>query len=106
MADTSEGLRLIALERFRQVEDEGFTAEHDDAHVNAQLVAAARAYVQHALFQWWNESHGGWRRPKMPDSWPFEPQRWHPDDDPKVNLAKAGAMIAAEIDRIVRAEGR
>ena len=31
--------------------------------------------------------------------WPWPPEFWKPSDDPVRNLVKAGALIAAEIDR-------
>ena len=34
--------------------------------------------------------------------WPFEDAAWKPSHDPVKNLVKAGALIAAEIDRLQR----
>lgn len=39
---------------------------------------------------------------KMPDGWPFGQDWWKPSNDPIRNLVKAGALIAAEIDRLHR----
>ena len=38
---------------------------------------------------------------KPPRGWPWEPADWKPDNDPVRNLVKAGALIAAEIDRLL-----
>lgn len=35
-----------------------------------------------------------------PLMWPWEPRWWKPSSDPIKNLVRAGALIAAEIDRI------
>ena len=41
--------------------------------------------------------------------WPWSDKWWKPSDDPVRNLVKAGALLAAEIDRLQRGappEGR
>ena len=38
-----------------------------------------------------------------PDEWPWNITWWKPSTDPVRNLTKAGALIAAEIERIQRA---
>ena len=43
------GIQLINEERERQITREGWTQEHDNNHKNAELAAAARCYVGHAL---------------------------------------------------------
>ena len=35
----------IALERRRQIEQEGWTAEHDDAHSKCEMAIAAAGYA-------------------------------------------------------------
>ncbi len=95
------GTGLITLERDRQVER--WTPEHDDSHTDGQLAEAARAYVERAIAQSWYATWGG-RAPSsgLPAAWPFEARAWRPADDPVRNLVKAGALIAAEIDRLRR----
>ncbi len=39
------GVELIAEERKRQVEEEGWTAEHDAAHTEGDLAMAAATYL-------------------------------------------------------------
>lgn len=34
--------------------------------------------------------------------WPWATDWWKPSDDPITNLVRAGALIAAEIDRLLR----
>lgn len=84
------GAELIAAERQRQIEVEGWTPEHDDEHENGEMIAAAVCYAEPtcgALPRWNNQ----W--------WPWADKWWKPSDDPIRDLAKAGALIAAEIDR-------
>ena len=79
------GIELIAKERQRQIEAEGWTPEHDDQHVHGELADAAACYVD-----------------GNPVGWPWDEKWWKPSSDPIRNLAKAGALIAAEIDRLQR----
>ena len=90
----SDGINLIASERRRQVHVEGWTGEHDDRHTRGELVDAATCYLARA------------RREEA--NWPFEVAAWRPEgiEEPTVrDLTKAGALIAAEIDRLLRLEG-
>ncbi|KKN56864.1 hypothetical protein LCGC14_0567890 [marine sediment metagenome] len=100
----SEGSRRIAAERQRQIEVERWTAEHDDAHSNGCLAAAAAAYAlrvasTEAQCDNWTTTYGA-----MAESvWPFDEDWWKPSSDPVRDLERAGALIAAEIDRLLRA---
>lgn len=93
------GIDLIAAERARQVSQEGWTPEHDDQHTYGELVTAAMCYAIHA-------SHQTRSRPTpgglIDSRWPWERSWWKPSDDPVRNLEKAGALLAAEIDRLRR----
>jgi hypothetical protein len=92
------GSRLIADERTRQVEQEGFSAEHDDAYSDGALLRAGRAYLDFGLAQL-----AGYQAIPRPTIWPWALEWWKPAADPIRNLTKAGALIAAEIDRAKRA---
>jgi hypothetical protein len=94
------GAELIAAERQRQVAMEGWTDEHDDSHPSAELSRAALCYTDEAARQVTDYRVGP--RP----SWPWDIRWWKPADDPIRNLVKAGALIAAEIDRLQRIEAR
>lgn len=92
MSKTKHGVDLIAAERRRQVEVEGWTPEHD-AQRGDDLALAAACYT---IPESWRRSHvlALW-----PLGWPWKPC---PDDRVR-ELVKAGALIAAEIDRLLRA---
>lgn len=99
----ANGSQLIADERARQVMEEDWTPEHDDDHHKGELSAAAIVYAKAAYKQ---VAFG-----TLPDmfaseegrDWPWDSTWWKPSQDPVCNLIKAGALIAAEIDRLQRA---
>jgi hypothetical protein len=96
------GIELIADERRRQISVEGWAPEHDDRHDLGELVTAAICYAV--------AGSALTRNQPIPDiiatRWPWERAWWKPSDDPIRNLVKAGALIAAEIDRLCRGATR
>jgi hypothetical protein len=94
----ADGASLIAAERQRQIDAEGWTPEHDDEHTNGALAMAAAAYAVQGV-PICPLSAGGW------GLWPWAAEWWKPSDDPIKNLIRAGALIAAEIDRLARCGG-
>lgn len=91
--DARDAVGLIAKERRRQIKAEGWAPEHDDKHVDGELVCAAAVYaapdrhrplVFHAL-------------------WPWDGEWWKPTPNDRIReLEKAGALIVAEIERLQR----
>ena len=90
------GAQLIAAERSRQIASEGYASDHDDQHTNGELVAAACALAQHSF---WQDGQGLDARIL---GWPWGDDTWKPKD-PFTDLVRAGALIAAEVDRLSRA---
>lgn len=88
------GIELIAQERKRQIKQEGFTLERDRAYGSLELRLAAFCYLRNSAFQL------GKSEVQPGVYWPWEIEWWKPSDDPVRNLVKAGALIAAEIDRL------
>lgn len=78
------GVTLIGSERTRQAWR--WPLAHDILHARGELIDAAVCYLQYRSGD------------SRPDLWPWEDESWKPRD-PKSNLVRAGAMIAAEIDR-------
>ncbi len=93
------GIDRIAAERRRQIEQEGFTAEHDEENMFGELSGAATAYVALASRQIGTDilDVSG---PPPSNQWRWSAEWWKPSRDPIRNLEKAGALIAAEIDRL------
>ncbi len=93
---TQDAVGLIAAERQRQIMKEGWTDSHDDEHDSGEMIAAAITYAERVYVP---ESFAS----TLPPSWPWAAKWWKPSTDPVRNLVKAGALIAAEIDRLMRA---
>lgn len=106
-ADPRDGIERIADERMRQFNDLGWSAEHDDDHDRGELSYAAALLAEPP----WE------RQPDVvKEMWPWETgaptigkfsERNQPDNV-KLRireLEKAGALCAAEIDRLERLEG-
>ncbi len=89
------GADLIEEERQRQ--KDRFSAEKDANYSDGQLLDAALSYVYGAI----NVGHPSMQTP--PKEWPWDKSWWKPGDRIRC-LTKAGALIAAEIDRIQHAE--
>lgn len=94
------GTERIVAERERQVAGEGWTPEHDDQHINSELATAARCYTEFAELQALGRSPSP---AVVPIEWPWDYDGWKPADNPVRNFEKAAALIAAEIDRLLRA---
>lgn len=93
------GWQLIAAERDRQQAVEGWTFDHDAGHTRGELTAAACCYIFNVAEQ---DLRPGPPHHGVPRAWPWSAEWWKPKD-PIRNLARAGALIAAEIDRRLRA---
>lgn len=95
------GTDLIAEERNRQISEEGYSEEHDSGH-HDELIMASMAYSQLAFVQTdFPDTPLAWyAHPSDLDLWPWHRDDWKPSEDPKRNLTKAGALIAAAIDSL------
>jgi hypothetical protein len=89
-----DGAGLIVAERRRQVEAEGYDASHDAAHNSHELLIAARNLLECAR---------GVQPKYLSDPWGLAAKH---GKDPVRCLVIAGALLAAEIDRLQRASPR
>lgn len=90
----SKGVQLIEAERYRQIEVLKYDVENDALYDKGQLLEAAAAYVVEPKYR------------LNPDvSWPWKESSFKPTPDNRIlELTKAGALIAAEIDRLINLE--
>lgn len=94
------GIELIAEERKRQIEMEGWTKEHDAEHTYGELADAAASYAMTPDMRA-NITAVCMEMAGLPPTWPWDSQYWKPSPENRVKeLVKAGALIAAEIDRL------
>ena len=101
------GAERIAAERKRQIEVEGFTAERDDSNGEEELAITAACYVLPKKMRLMivEEDEGPFMTTLLKELWPWDLKYWKPTPDNRIReLEKAGALIAAEIDRLLRLE--
>ena len=93
------GAELIALERQRQIEEEGYTLKNDIRYnFNEELAQAASCYALPEVNRFYLRNDN---KQEGPVHWPWLRPSWKPcPNDRKRELVKAGALIAAEIDRL------
>lgn len=98
------GIELIAEERQRQIKVEGWTKEHDAEHTDGSLASAAVCYAIPSEYR--HYSYCPLRKARVPDFWPWDKKWWKPCPKNRIReLVKAGALIAAEIDRLQAQKG-
>ena len=92
-------IKMISMERRRQIEVEGWTSEHDDEHKDGEMLKAATLYYVHAKGEPLT-----FRADGAPVGWPWEAQWWKPKDRVR-DLVRAGALCLAERERLRRIKG-
>ena len=109
------GAGRIFAERLRQVREEGFHYLVDDAYESQQLASAAACYSLPVIS---TARSAAALHDRNPEGWPWPRIAWKPgrvqyvgDSFPSMaipdrirELEKAGALCAAEIDRLLRLE--
>lgn len=95
----STALEDIAAERERQKNEEWFTEENDDLHVDGELAKAAACYAAPEITKSAD--------PTLLKVWPWDVSWWKPTPkNIRRRLVKAGALIVAEIERLDRAAAK
>lgn len=95
------GIELIADERQRQIDNENYTLEHDLQYSEGELARAAACYAmtseERKKYQSLDVVNYRW----FPRWWPWSASFWKPTPEDRIKeLVKAGALVAAEIDRL------
>lgn len=107
------GAELITEERVRHIEEEGYDALNDDRYINGELALAGICYA--APERIYIKEDGYNDKMSFVDPWPWceeVDKRLYDHDDEECKilpiedrirmLVKGGALIAAEIDRLLR----
>lgn len=89
-------MQAVVSERFRQVEAEGWSQDHDDKYAGGVLAVAGAAYALGARLR-----AQGMKVNDPPACWPWSRDWWKPTDMRR-DLVKACALIMAEGERIDR----
>lgn len=98
------GIELIAEERQRQIEKEGWSETHDDKHTNESLAYAAACYAIPNSGRNIFAGQGGLSN-VIRVLWNWDFTWWKPTPENRIReLQKAGALVAAEIDRLQRTQ--
>lgn len=93
-----DALRDIHIERKRQKEVEGYTAQHDDGHTTGDLARLAALYAA-------SGAADSGAVEKLATVW-SEIFEWFKPKNRRRDLVRAGALIVAKIERLDRAEAR
>lgn len=92
------GVLEIAEERARQMIEKGYTPEHDAHHQWWTLAQAGACYADHIATAAAGDVDEGPLSEVHP-YWPWAARDWKPTlQDPRRQLVKAGALLAAAID--------
>jgi hypothetical protein len=98
-----DGICRIAKERKRQIEEEGWDIDHDIlANNDNQLALAAAVYATPKSDRGKYNSFDG----ILTMLWPWNLKWYKPSKNRIRELEKAGALIAAEIDRLLAAKNQ
>lgn len=94
-------MQAVISERFRQIEVEGWSPEHDDGHQYGELACAGAAYARMANIK------SGLQHSQLvsPVFWPWSQDWWKPVGFRR-DLVKACALILAEGEKFDRNRGR
>lgn len=100
---TTQAIHRVVTERIRQINREGYTPRHDSHHHQGELARAAACYAMPR----------GFRRLAVdgvtPLGWPWSRHSWKPTNTTENQTAearlreleKAGALILAEMERLI-----
>jgi len=103
MLDSEKGIERIATERKRQINEEGYCLTKDDYYKKEELVMAAVCYAMpNELKRKMVNLSPSTSSSLLSIVWPWDIAYWKPTKDRIRELEKAGALIAAEIDRLLR----
>lgn len=100
----NDALTSVAIERLRQVEEEGWTPDHDDdAHSQGEMAQAGAVYLRIAA----SENYVGRTdylvdRGEAPAGWPWRAKDFNPKNR-RSDVMRGTALGLAELARLIRA---
>lgn len=87
----SPAMLAVIAERYRQIDVEGWTTEHDDRHEPGDMATAGACYAECA-------GVNAEENKTPPAGWPWSDHWWKPQNFRR-DLVRAGALIIAELER-------
>jgi hypothetical protein len=96
-------MQAVIAERFRQIEGEGWSTEHDDQHEAGELAKAGATYASRA--HWHQADNYSPAIHAPPDLWPWAREWWKPYGFRR-DLVRACALIVAEGEKFDRQRKR
>lgn len=96
-------MQAAIAERFRQVEVEGWSTDHDDTHQAGELARAGAGYAMQAEIWELFPTSAATSPPFVPSFWPWARGWWKPAGFRR-DLVKAAALIIAEGERFDRSK--
>lgn len=93
--EATDAVRDVLAERRRQIEQEGWTTAHDDAHLAGDLALASACYAIQGSGRWAQNSF----------MWPWPAEWWKPTTKRR-DMVKSVALGIAEIERLDRDTAR
>lgn len=99
------GCELIAKERERQINELGYDVKNDSLYSKNELASAGAVYALDVIDRGEEVEMYGEEATLLQALWPWDFKYWKPTpEDRKRELVKAGALIAAQIDRLIYEE--
>lgn len=103
--DASQAILDVAIERKRQINEEGWHHDHDDLQDAGSLSRAGASYAWNASTIDYADTKTEYPPGQPPAYWPWGASAWKPKDRRR-DLVRAAALILAEIERLDRAAAR
>lgn len=106
---TNPVVHRVLTERIRQIQEYGYDSDHDDDHACEEIAALATYYAMPPAARSWPAESTGYGATLgeaiLPGGW--SAKNWDGEYAGRIReLEKAGALILAEIERLLRAEKR
>lgn len=106
---TNPAVNLVLTERIRQIQKHGYDCDHDDENACDEIAALATYYAMPPAARFWSAKSTGYGdtlgEAILPEGWAAKP--WDGEERGRIReLEKAGALILAELERLLRAEER
>lgn len=106
---TNPAVDMVLTERIRQIQKHGYDCDHDDEHACDEIAALATYYAMPPAARFWSAESTGYGdtlgEAILPEGWTAKP--WDGEEASRIReLQKAGALILAELERLLRVEER